>query len=316
MPTLTATGDAAKVTADQTACYVALLLLDAPAPVSPPAPATPGGPPVAQPDSDGSAFESLCHLVGAWIGALVQADAAIPLAELWGHPVTEAQLKAVLDSLSGDDPVPIPLQAIPTQRAFSPPSAPYFDGPTLAALNPDAPLTGAAAFTLNGASQTTLSSDTLPKLAARLTGGDVAKLLSASNVAVPLVTAAPLAAPAFAYAKVGGDMLEDLAGRFGVEVESFASGPNLNAATGLFLFDSDQNRFLAAPHLTGASVGALVAEAERSGAFRNASGLLSRFMLHGLRLPTGSVTPNASALFVGGGLGAYAYTVGKWGCTP
>ena len=115
---------------------------------------------------------------------------------------------------------------------------------------------------------------------------------------------------------MGGDTLEDLAGRFGVEVESFASGPNLNAATGLFQFDSDQNRFLAAPHLTGASVGALVAEAERSGAFRNASGLLSRFMLHGLRLPTGSVTPNASALFVGGGLGAYAYTVGKWGCTP
>ncbi len=493
MPTLTATGDAAKTLSDQTACYVALLLLDAPAPVAP------GG---GQAADDGSAFESLCRLVGAWIGAAVQADAGIPLSQLWTRSVTEAQLKAVVDALSGDDPFPIPLDAIdafmagqtavtltvppstnqattpqgvvfppppqltltapgisysfggltttdPTYlsqlkalfnrlavqveqevadagpklealgaagpsvagfvygawfallarqmtnamlqglrafqydpaingkangtlaamladlnvqlggadpvdaptllvangrhplntgkalgvtgalltagdgetfamvaaRAFSPLSGAYFDGPTLAALNPDAPMTESAAFTFNGAAQVTQSSDTLTKLAQRLAGGVVATLLSSSDIVakVALVTAAPLAAPAFAYVTVASDVLEDLAGRFKVGVESFASSPNLDTATGLFVFDTDQNRFLAAPHLTAACVGALVDEAQRSGAFRQASGMLSRFMLHGLRLQTGPVTPTAPALFVGGAPGAYGYTVPEAG---
>lgn len=492
VPTLTATGDAATLTADQQACYVALLLLDAPGPV------TSGTP---QPDSDGSAFEKLCRLVGAWVGASVQADNGVPLASLWSRPVTEQQLKAVVDSLSGDNPFPISLDAIESflagqvavtitvpppaapstapkgvvfppppnlrlqapgidysfggltttdpsylsdlkalfnrlavqvekeqqgaaprlealaatgpsiagfvyaawfallarqltnamlqglrnfqydpkanaggslaamladlnsqlgtpgavnaatllvanprhplnggkrlqvtgapltagasetfaaiaARAFSPPSGAYFDGQSLADLNPQAPLVEGAAFTLNGAPQTTIASDTLTKLAHRLTGGVVSTLLSSSNVAaqVPLVTGAALTAPAFAYATSANDVFEDLARRFSVGVETFAVDANVNAVSGLFLFDATANRFLAAPHLTTASVQALVDEAQRSGAFRHASGMLSRFMLHGLRLQAaGKVTPTAPALFVTGKPGSYAYTVDEAG---
>src|SRR5205085_11648067 len=102
VPTLTASGDGATAPTGQQACYVTMLFLDAPAPVTQDAPQPPGD----------SSFEQLCALVGAWIAASVQSGTNLPLGTVLDSQVSEAQLHAIVDQLSGGDPYPIPLAAI------------------------------------------------------------------------------------------------------------------------------------------------------------------------------------------------------------
>lgn len=204
------------------------------------------------------------------------------------------------------------------RRAFTPPTSAYFDAKALGAANPDAPLTEGKKFTANGAEQATQSSDTLEKIRARLNFPDVAALLNGSDIAsdqsqVTIVSGAALQAPPFVYQTVDGDALEHLAGRFSVKVESFASPANVTVLRGLFLIDTAAP-FLIVPHLQRAKVRALIDEAFRTGAIRHASGLTSRFMLHGLRLNAKEkVIPQAPGLFIDGSAGNYRYEIANAG---
>ncbi|TMJ14504.1 MAG: hypothetical protein E6G94_09565, partial [Alphaproteobacteria bacterium] len=195
-------------------------------------------------------------------------------------------------------------------RAFAPGST-YFTGTALALANPDAFLVGGKPFTYNGAAQASAPGDTLASVAKRL-ATDVPGLVHGSDIAstVPLIAASPLTAPVFAYPAAAGDTLETLAARFSVTVSNFAAATDLGQS--LFLFDANDG-FLVLPHLTTAKAGALIGEAARAGAFRHASGMVSRFMLHGLRLPTAGVTPTAAALFTQPSGSGYAYTVPEAG---
>src|SRR5262249_30054337 len=83
IPALTATGEAGARPDDQIACYVALLLMDGPAPKSSDN---------TQPASDGSSFERLCTLIGAWVGASVQSGSDIPLSTVYDSLVSESDL--------------------------------------------------------------------------------------------------------------------------------------------------------------------------------------------------------------------------------
>jgi hypothetical protein len=204
------------------------------------------------------------------------------------------------------------------RRAFTPASGAYFDAKALGAANPDAPLNEGKPFTANSQQQTTQTSDTLEKIRARLGFPDIAALLNGSDIAsdqsqVTIVSGAALQAPAFAYPTVDGDTLELLAGRFSIKVESFASTANVTGIQGLFSIDTS-NPFLIVPHLPRAKVRALIDEALRTGAIRHASGLTSRFMLHGLRLDAkDKVVPQKPGLFITGTQGNYQYKVANTG---
>lgn len=98
-----------------------------------------------------------------------------------------------------------------------------------------------------------------------------------------------------------GDTLALIAGRLGVELADLSDGADgeVNAkVTGLFAREGGD---LNLPHLGRFRVAELMAETRRAGICGTLSGLVSRYYLHGLRLPTVGITPRADGLWVRGG---------------
>lgn len=104
------------------------------------------------------------------------------------------------------------------------------------------------------------------------------------------------------YETVQGDTLALVAGRFNLELTALADGADgeKNAAL-VDLFDCTEKDWLNLPHLGSFRVAELLAEARRSGIYNTLSGMVSRYYLHGLRLPTDGITPKTGGMWVQNG---------------
>jgi hypothetical protein len=125
----------------------------------------------------------------------------------------------------------------------------------------------------------------------------VAALLAGSDALTLdglIAIAAVLDLPPFVYPTVAGDTLLGVAARFAVAVDLL--GEATENATIVDLFAAGD--YLHIPHLAAFRVSELIAEAQRTLALQQLSGMASRYYLHGLRLPTGSIEPKALGLWV------------------
>lgn len=125
-------------------------------------------------------------------------------------------------------------------------------------------------------------------------------VLSAPKLIIPV---ALFVIPPLGYSTQSGDTLQSVAARFAVSIEDLAggeSGMEACQANGDIrdLFSSATDRNLDIPHLPQFKVSELIAEAQRSGAVSQLSGMTSRYYLHGLRLPTDGITPRHTGMWV------------------
>ncbi|MGD1066011.1 MAG: LysM peptidoglycan-binding domain-containing protein, partial [Vulcanimicrobiaceae bacterium] len=154
--------------------------------------------------------------------------------------------------------------------------------------------------------------DSLTSLAARFTVAPVPTpqqlaadpgIQAQTNLLIPF---AAIALPPLPYPVAPGDTPAGIAAKFGVSVASLGApsaagvaNPNASIAD---LF-APSNGLLDMPHLTQNTVGALIEEAQRTGATTRLAAMVSRYHLHGLRLPTEQndvpfITPNALGMWV------------------
>lgn len=130
-------------------------------------------------------------------------------------------------------------------------------------------------------------------------GVAIADLIASSDVTTAALTAGvPLLLPV-AHGTVAGDTLGAIAASFGVPVAALGDPATANAAlTGLFaLGDTPQRQFLNVPHLPQYRLGDLIEEAQASLAIQRLSGMLGRYFLHGVRLPTDTTGSSDRGLF-------------------
>jgi LysM repeat protein len=192
-----------------------------------------------------------------------------------------------------------------------------FTARALAELNADDARVIAANQTivLDSRSHVTQTGDSLTSIA-RALETTLTDLLDHTDVltSTTLIQAlAVLAAPSFGYRIAAGDTLRAVGGRFGVAIDAVAE-----ASAGVtHLFDRAADPNLNVPQLLQYQVGALIDEARRTLALQNLGAMMSRYYLHGLRLPTRGLNPKARGLFVTGGPGNYSYPaeMGLFGLT-
>jgi hypothetical protein len=129
-------------------------------------------------------------------------------------------------------------------------------------------------------------------------------ILSAPGLLAPV---AALIVPPFTHT-VSSDAtpdktLQQIADRFGVKIEVLGAAPANLGVTGLFAtVDGDKQPapYLDVPHLPRFQLAEILKEVQRALALQHLSGMASRYYLHGLRLPTDHVKPNAVGMWVQG----------------
>jgi hypothetical protein len=132
--------------------------------------------------------------------------------------------------------------------------------------------------------------DTLGDVAAGL-GLSFSDLLAQTDVLEQvglLAPLAPLALPTFTHVTATGETLQGVAARWAAPLSAIGDQP-ANALTPDLFATSDTtgpSPYLDFPHMTQFPVGDLLAEVQRTGALQHLSGMVGRFHLHGLRLPT------------------------------
>ncbi|HET7015008.1 MAG TPA: hypothetical protein VFI65_13920 [Streptosporangiaceae bacterium] len=149
-----------------------------------------------------------------------------------------------------------------------------------------------------------------PSVNAFLTGND---LLDRPRV---LADVAVVALPRFPYKVRDDDTLEAIAARMATTVAVLAMAPG-NANSELFT-KTDTQPWIDVPHLPQFRVSLLLSEGRRTLGIHKLSAMVSRYGLHGTRLPTKDITPLAKGIWVkpkpGGGYllppkaGLYALT--------
>lgn len=123
-----------------------------------------------------------------------------------------------------------------------------------------------------------------------------------------LQPAARLSVPPFPAVTQDGDTLLDVAARHGVAVSDLAGvgRPGADNPIGMSngdvpdLFDAASAPDVHMPHLVRFQLGALIEEAQRTGALQHLSGMVSRYYFHGMRLPTDKITPLKRGMWVTG----------------
>ncbi|HTW83303.1 MAG TPA: LysM domain-containing protein [Candidatus Sulfotelmatobacter sp.] len=173
-----------------------------------------------------------------------------------------------------------------------------FDGAALARANADdahilQPGTNVVA---GNASHRIQGGDSLTTIAKALEIS-LAQLLSTSNVLTDGAVLAPLAVlliPSFVHAVTDGQTLAAIAGTYGVTEATLAAANGGIAG----LFDAHDDPNLNITHLPQYRVGDLLDEMHRTLALQNLGGMMSRFYLNGLRIPTADVTADQPGLFV------------------
>jgi LysM repeat protein len=139
---------------------------------------------------------------------------------------------------------------------------------------------------------------TLVSIAADL-GVSVPDLIAHSSVAgAALATGIVLLLPA-AHQSTPGDTLGAIAATFGVPVTALGDPVTGNAGlSGLFaLGDTQALQYLDVPHLPQYRLGDLIEEAQQSLALQQLSGMVARYFLHGVRLPTDTTGTAEKGLF-------------------
>ncbi|MEW2354556.1 LysM domain-containing protein [Spirillospora sp. NPDC029432] len=148
--------------------------------------------------------------------------------------------------------------------------------------------------------------DVLGDVAANL-GVSLDELLAEGGVLAQEDLIAPMASlalPVFGHVTGAGEAsgsLGSVAALFGTTAAVLGEQAANGEVAGLFATRTaggDPAPYLDVPHLTRFRVGELIAEAQRTFAIRQLSALASRYSLHGLRLPTGGITPKARGMWV------------------
>jgi hypothetical protein len=161
---------------------------------------------------------------------------------------------------------------------------------------------------------TTQSADTLTIIKGKLGFSTVEALLAAPEPGILrsklLLGSRPIVdVPAFRHKVVADDTIQTICVRYGLSIDMLAAA-NRDVVN---FFDSDKDPNLNVPHLVQYKVGALIDEMRRTLALQHVGAQVSRYYLHGLRLPTHfdsnaeQLTPNAAGLFVQSKDGKFAY---------
>lgn len=253
------------------------------------------------------------------LAELFVANADHPLTAANGHPLTISNMK--WQSAGGQS-----FNEVAAEGIFGG----GFDGSALALENAKNGTIIASRQLISGNDKayTTQSNDSLDIIAVELGFGDkaapnVAALLAAvpailSNTAL-IAPQSIFDIPDFTHATQAGETLQDIAQQYGLDVETLANTPN-----GIIpeIFDSaGKDPYLNVPHLPQFRVGALIDETSYTLALQHVSAQVSRYYLHGLRLPTRftapseeRLVPQADGLFVEKG-GVYPEDLGLFALT-
>lgn len=198
-----------------------------------------------------------------------------------------------------------------------------FDGATLATANADDARSIAAGQIIqaNGKTHLTQTGDSLSTIATALELADADALIAADPAIVTSKTLLEpqsiLDVPDFGHVIVAGETLEQVAQRYALDIKALAT-PENGGISGLFAVQPDAMT-LNVPHLVQYNVGDLIDEMRRSLALQHVGGMMSRYYLHGLRLPTSfdngaeKLTPGANVPFASGG--AYPADLGLFALT-
>ncbi len=121
---------------------------------------------------------------------------------------------------------------------------------------------------------------------------DKSNILSGENL---LASFAPLSLPLFGYIVKEGDTLNSVASAYGIDIKTLAMAENGCVAD---LFAATDSPYLNLIHLPQFQVGELIKEAQRSKVMEHLSGMVSRYYLHGMRLPTEKIKPKKEGMWV------------------
>lgn len=132
--------------------------------------------------------------------------------------------------------------------------------------------------------------DTLESISKDLFAGSMKDLLDRSDLATKpgvLAASALLAIPPRFHTTKEGDRLEGVAAEYGIPVRRLAEAEANLKVPGLFsTSDGIEARCLNVPHLQRFRVSELIREIRRTMGLFHLSGIASRYLLHGMRLPT------------------------------
>jgi hypothetical protein len=120
---------------------------------------------------------------------------------------------------------------------------------------------------------------------------DGTPLLKASGMLAALVV---LALPPLQVRVAKGQTFQGLAAQYNTTTAVFGLQP----ANGAIEFDDTSDPYLDVAHLGELNLGPLLEEAQRTQALQHLSGIASRYQLHGLRLTTEGIQPNAEGMWV------------------
>ena len=159
----------------------------------------------------------------------------------------------------------------------------------------DTLLQAGAVVSSGGATTTVQTNDTLSLVATRLGSSvtDLANDQALQTQAGLLVPFGRAQLPDYTVTTGDASTLAGVASAAGVTVADLAGAAANAAVAGLF----PPGTMLDLPHLPQFQVSALLAEAQ-PGALAQLAAMASRFQLHGLRLPTGDITPNHPGMWV------------------
>lgn len=167
----------------------------------------------------------------------------------------------------------------------------------LANASSDRVLAPGASITLGGVTAPVDRGDSLTTMAGKL-GVAVAAVVADAGVLADrtlVMTFAALAVPDFSAA-VAATLAETAAAQ-GVTVVALAV-PDGNGAIADLFWDGGAPARLDLPHLPKFPVGVLLGEVQATGQIAQLAAIVSRYHLHGLRLPTTDVTPNTLGMWV------------------
>ncbi|SNR54837.1 hypothetical protein [Puniceibacterium sediminis] len=165
-----------------------------------------------------------------------------------------------------------------------------YSGQALGLANAADPRIIASGVTIaaNGNTHVTQSGDSFDRIAVTLGLADAAALFAAlpTLLADKTVLAAQsiLDIPVFGHKITAGDTLQTVAQRYALKLDALATDANAKIAD---LFDGTGKKpSLNVPHLVQYTTGDLMDELRRSLALQHISAMMSRYYMHGLRLPT------------------------------
>ncbi len=150
--------------------------------------------------------------------------------------------------------------------------------------------TGSSSYFIPPFTHVVRAGDTMQSVAT-LFGAGIETLANANTGSVNLFQAlAVLALPAFTYYAASGDTFSTVAGRFDLTLDELAD--SVKTDDGILSPYASTETDLTIPDVPGRNTNRLTSELAQNGNFNDVSGMLSRFMLHGLRVADTKTTEN------------------------